>query len=62
MNIIKRIMWTLGTEGNPEPFVNIKSSFNGRKMSVSAVTSVAMPAPVQFVADKFDQMIGHALT
>lgn len=55
-------MWTLGTEGNPEPFVNIKSSFNGRKMSVSAVTSVAMPAPVQFVADKVDQMIGHALT
>lgn len=37
LNIIKRIMWTMGTTENPEPFVVAESSLNTRKMVVSAV-------------------------
>lgn len=39
LNIIKRIMWTMGTTDNPEPFVVAESSFNTKKMTVSALYS-----------------------
>jgi hypothetical protein len=35
LNIMKRIMWTMGTTENPDPFVIAESALNTRKMAVS---------------------------
>jgi hypothetical protein len=41
LNIIERIMWTMGTTLNPGPFVIAEKDLNTRKMSVSAIVSMS---------------------
>lgn len=62
LNIMKRIMWTLGTEGNPEPFVIIESSFNGRKMSVSVLLFLSTCDRIRSERIKCGRVNGYALT